>query len=626
MNNLIKGYMGKELVVDLTTGKAEEKKLNESVMRKYLGGAGYGAYVLYNELSEYTDPLSPENILMFATSPLSSPIVPGGGSVMVCFKSPATGIWGQARCGGSFGYTLKKAGYDFLTIKGKAAKPVYIEIINGNCTIKDAENLVGLDIYEKNNYLISNVKEGYSKNVAAMVIGVSGEKKISIAGIMFNDRAAARGGGGAVMGSKNLLGIVVNGDKKPEYSDEKKLMETIRRINKKVKASDFCEGAHEFGTVGDLPFNDEEGDVPTMNWRSNSCGTGRKVHDAFYDHLYQGSATCYKGCPIACGRKLKVETGRYRTPAHEGNEYESVAAFTAFIMNEDIEFASYCCYLCNKYGADTISAAAIIAFAMECFEKGIITKKDTCGHSLEWGNKEGTLWCLKAILNKTPGLGEILSCGVKKAAEIIGQGSEKFAIHVKGMEGPAHDPRSGKTLGLCYATGNRGMCHIQPFEGMAYDRAKMDWGMIKYGVRDPETLDRWDEAGKGKDCRILQDGLCIPDILTTCKFLMYADVDLDDWADLLNCMTGWDTDGWELLKTSERIYNLQRLFNTREGITRKDDQLPERCLKEPEFGKYKNNSMCVISDFDAMLDEYYEARGWSPDGVPSEEKLKELGL
>lgn len=626
MKEFVKGYMGKELIVDLTAGKTEEIVLDEKTMRMYLGGSGYGVYRLYKEIREGVDPLSPENVLMFASGPLASPIVPGGGSVMICFKSPATGIWGQARCGGSFGYVMKRAGYDFITFKGRADRPVYVQIIQGKCEIKDASEIVGKDVYEKYDFLVNSIENSNEKNTSAMVIGTSGEKMVNIAGVMCKDRTAGRGGGGAVMGSKNLLGIVVSGDMKPQFHDEKKLIETIKNINKKVRASDFCEGAHEFGTVGDLPGNDEDGDLPTMNWRSNCNGTGRQIHDDFYDNYFIKSTPCYNGCPVACARRLKVDAGKYKTPEHEGSEYESVAAFTAFIMNNDADFASHCGYLCNKNGIDTISAGAIIAFAMECFEKGVITEKDTEGHRLEWGNNDAALWCLKAIIERKEGLGETLSYGVRKAAKILGGGSEKYAIHVKGLEGAAHDPRSGKMLGISYATGNRGMCHIQPFEGMAYDRGKMTWGMDKYGVRDPETLDRWDEKGKGTDCRVLQDGLCLPDILATCKFLMYADVTIDDWSDILNCMTGWDTDGWEILKSSERIFNLQRMFNVREGITRADDRLPDRCFEVPEFGTYSQTPECTISNFNALIDEYYEARGWNYNGIPKENKLDELGL
>jgi aldehyde:ferredoxin oxidoreductase len=224
-------------------------------------------------------------------------------------------------------------------------------------------------------------------------------------------------------------------------------------------------------------------------------------------------------------------------------------------------------------------------------------------------------------------IGNVLAEGVAKAAKIIGKGTEKYAIHIKGLEAPAHDVRAGKMLGIAYATGNRGMCHIHPLEGTSYDYGKMDWGMAKYGVRDPNTLDRWDEEGKGRDCARLQNALIAPDILSTCKFFMYAGVSVDEWASMLAAATGWDIDGRDIIQTGERVYNLQRLFNMREGYSRKDDRLPERILQKPRFGAYAEEDKCIIHDFDAMLNEYYDERKWDREtGCPTEEKLEELDL
>jgi aldehyde:ferredoxin oxidoreductase len=311
---------------------------------------------------------------------------------------------------------------------------------------------------------------------------------------------------------------------------------------------------------------------------------------------------------------------------HGGAEYESISCFTAYVLNENMDAAIHSTYLCNQYGLDTISAGALIAFAMECNEKGLLSEEQIGGLDLTWGNSE-VLPVLVKMISLREGIGDILAEGVRQAGKIVGNGAEEFAIHVKGLEGPAHDPRSGKALGVTYATGSRGMCHIQPLEGMAYDSGKMDWGLIKYGLKDPNEVDRWDEEGKGIAVKLLQDGLTLPDILGTCKFYSYAGMTVDHWADMVSALTGWELNGKDLLRIGERVINLQRLYNLREGVTAEDDQLPQRIKTIPEFGKYAEESKCVFKDFDAVLKEYYTARGWDPQtGVPTLEKLTELEL
>jgi len=552
--------------------------------------------------------------------------VPGGGSVTVCFKSPLTNCWGEARCGGSFGIDMKKAGFDFIIIKGCSGKPVYLKIKDGSAEICGAEHMKAKDIYEKDK-LMREAFEGFSaKDISTMCIGISGENLVRYAGIMCGDRAAGRVGGGAVMGSKNLVGIIVGGVGEIPVFDEQRLKSVAKETVAEVAKNEARQGLHDYGTMGDMPANDEDGDFPTKNWRSNSFGKGTEIFDRFMEKNLLKPTPCYPGCPVGCGRIMKAIEGKYETPGHEGGEYETIAGFTAFVMSEDVDLAVHCGYLCNKYGVDTISCASAIAFAMECYEKGIITVEDTGGVPFEWGSAEAILHGIEIIVNKRH-IGAILADGVRAAAEKLGGGSEEFAIHIKGLEGPAHDPRSGKMLGVTYATGNRGMCHIHPFEGMAYDRGKMNWGMLKYGVPDPETMDRWDETGKGTICKTLQDGLSSCDILATCKFLMYAGVTLEHWADMLSALTGWEMEGTGILKISERAWNLQRLYNVREGLSRADDMLPRRTLSMPEFGAYADQPDCLTRDFNALLDEYYAARGWDLDtGVPSDEKLAELGL
>ena len=619
----VPGYAGKQLRVNLKKKKVKVEKIKPVVLRKYLGGVGYSARLLYDELKAGADPLSPDNRLIFTTSPLTLNRIPGGGSIMLSFKSPLTNVWGESRCGGDFGPDLKKAGFDAVIVEGRSDEPVYLVVDDGKLEFKTAGHLLGKTISEKNKMMREELKD---PKISIMCIGPAGEKLVKFATVMFEQRAAGRCGVGAVMGSKNLIGIAVKGTSDAGTAEPDRLREVLKEANKILRGSEMAAGFKEHGTTGDMVPNDAAGDWPTKNWQSNSWGKAEELYNKFFNtHLVRNHG-CYTGCRIACGRIAEIKKGKYKTPEHEGSEYESISAFTAFVMNESIEAAVHATYLCNEYGIDTISAGAIIAFAMECFERDIITKQDAGGLALTWGNSD-VLAELVGMISLREGIGDVLAEGVKAASEKLGKGAVEFAVHGKGLEAPAHDPRSGKRLAVTYGTANRGCCHIHPLEAMAFDSGKLDWGMVQFGAPDPNTVDRWDEKGKGALVKILQDGLVVPDVLGTCKFYMYADLHLTHYAKMLSAITGWDIDGYELMKIGERAINLQRLFNIREGISRKDDQIHERMKKKPDFGFYKEEDRCIIKDYDAMLDEYYEARGWDKKtGRPTKEKLDELGL
>lgn len=611
------------LRISLSDTNFKVESIPEKIYQDYLGGVGYSAKVLYEELDKGIDPLSPENKLIFATGPLTSYQIPGGGSIEICFKSPLTNFWGESRCGGDFGPDLKKAGYDFIIFEGKAPKPVYIYINDDKVEFKDARHLLGKMVSEKIEIIR---KELGDDAISVMCIGIAGENLVKISSVMFGARASGRCGAGAVMGSKNLIAVAVKGSGKLQPKNQDAFDIALKEVRKVLKESEFAKNLRQFGTIGDLAGNDAAGDWPTKNWQSNSWGKAEELYDYYLKHNFIKNNMCYKGCPIACGRLAKVEDGRFKTPQHEGAEYESVSAFTAFVFNQDMDAAIHSTYLCNELGIDTISAGALIAFAMECYEHKLISKEETGGLDLSWGNPEVLPILVKKIAYKED-LGELLAEGVMKASQQIGVEAEKYAIHCKGLEGPAHDPRSGKLLAVTYGTANRGMCHIHPLEGMAYDSGKISWGMTAYGVPDPTTLDRWDEKGKGTITKILQDGLIMPDILGVCKFFMYAGITLEHYAKLLSALTGWQIAGKDLLKIGERVNNLQRLFNIREGISKKDDLIHERVKSIPKFGLYHEENRCAIKDYERMLEEYYLARGWDQEtGIPKLDKLRELGL
>jgi len=612
-----------QLRVSLNDQAYKVENIKESILKDYLGGVGYAAKLLYDELEPKIDPLSEKNKIIFAVGPLTSYQIPGGGSVEICFKSPLTNAWGEARCGGDFGPELKKAGYECLILEGKSSKPVYLVIDDENVYFRDASHLTGKMVSEKTRIILNELND---TNFSVMTIGIAGENLVRIAAVMLEGRAAGRCGAGAVMGAKNILAVAVKGTKKIIPQNKEEYNAALKEARQIIKDSDTAKGFREFGTIGDMAGNDAAGDWPTKNWQSNSWGKGEELFDYYNKNNFVRNQMCYKGCPIACGRIARVKEGVYKTPEHEGAEYETVSAFTAFVLNQDVDAAINCSYLCNEFGIDTISTGALIAFAMECYEHNLLSPAEVEQLDLSWGNAQ-ILPVLTEKIARRDGIGNLLAEGVVRAAEKIGHNAREFAIHAKGLEGPAHDPRSGKLLAVTYGTGNRGMCHIHPLEGMAYDSGKMTWGMLSHGVPDPNQLHRWDEIGKGKITKILQDGLVMPDVLGVCKFFMYAGLTLGNYAKILSALTGWKIEDKDLLQIGERVNNLQRLFNIREGFSKKDDNIPDRVKNLPSFGIYQKEERCAITRYDEMLEEYYIARGWDLiTGKPKAEKLAELGL
>jgi len=617
------GYSGKLLRVSLSKGEVSTEETQPAILREFLGGVGYGAKLLYDEIPVGIEPLSSENKLVFTTGPLTGTRAPGSGFAEVCFKSPLTGIWGESKCGGEWGGALRKAGYDFLVIEGKAEEPKYIVIDNDKVEIRPADKLKGRTTSQKNELIKEELGDG---KFDIAVIGPAGEELVRFASIMVGTRAFGRCGAGVVMGSKNLLAIAVRGNGNIPVAEPDRFQKAVKDGNKKVLDATDGEGMAPRGTTGDIPACDELGDIPTKNWRANSWGRGEELYHHFESVNLMRANPCYKGCVLRCGRIARVESGKWKTPEHEGSEYESICAFTFFVLNDDMDAAVHATYLCNEYGLDTISTGAVIAFAMDCYERGILSKEEVDGLDLTWGNAE-TIVELVWKISSRKGIGRILGEGTRLASQQIGKGSEMLAIEVKGLEGPAHDGRSGKALAIMYGVGNRGMCHIHPLEGMAYDSLKNDFGLVPYGVPDPKTVDRFAEEGKGEIAKTLQDFGMLPDILGICKFYVYNGLGLPELAELTSSLTGWDIDGKELLNIGERVFNLQRMFNVREGISRKDDYLPARVHRVPEFGKYSSVVECEIKDYKRMLDEYYEARGWNREtGIPTKGKLQQLGL
>ncbi|WP_406678383.1 aldehyde ferredoxin oxidoreductase family protein [Moorella sp. ACPs] len=611
---MLGGYTGKVLRVNLSTRSVAEEHLNEMELRKYIGGVGLAAKVFVEEVPANIDPLSPDNILIFATGPLTGTSVPTSGRHAVVAKSPLTGIWGESDVGGYWGKELKWAGYDMLVITGRASHPVYLLITNDGTRIVDASHLWGKDTYETSEMLEQETVPG----AVAAVIGPAGEKQVKLAAIMHDGkhaRAAGRAGLGAVMGSKNLKAVVVKGNQPNLIADSRGLHDSIRSKMRQLREGTAF--LKRFGTSGSVLGNEKIGDLPIRNWRDGSWPEGAlKISGQRLAETYlRGNYRCHS-CVIGCGREVKIQDGRFGPVDGAGPEYETVACLGSLCLVDDLEAIVYANELCNRLGLDTISTGAVIAFAMEAFERGLIQEGDTGGVNLGWGNAEAMIELVRQIGNAT-GLGAILGNGVRVAAEKIGGIAMEYAIHVKGLEFPAHDPRASNSLALTYATSNRGACHLQGFS-YTFERAVT---MPQLGY--PEIQDRFAVEGKGPFTAKLQDLCCMFDSLKLCKFLLFGGIKVDTLVDWLNCVVGWDMDVAEFMLAGERIFNLKRIYNNACGISRKDDILPPRILTQKrKSGGAADN----LPPLGKMLSEYYQYRGWDDEGFPTKLKIQELGL
>ena len=594
-------------VINLAARTSEDMTVSDDLLKKYIGGSGLGVYFLFKYGAHRADPLSPENPLVFMNGPFQGTGIPTSGRHQILARSPLTDGFGESDCGGTFGYHLKRAGYDGLIFLGKASSPVYTAVTDGRIEIRDGAFLWGKDTFETEEELLAI--EG--KSAAVSCIGPAGENQALLANVMhdgINARAAGRGGMGAVMGSKNLKAIVARGGAKTLMADEGAV-----RAKSAEKAKLYVEkmGAMtRFGTPGGVAFAEQNGDLPLKNWSMGSWSEEVKsiTGEAMAETILTGNWGC-TACPIRCGRDVA-----FNGISGAGPEYETIGMLGSNCLINDLKAIARGNDLCNRMGIDTIGGGSAVAFTMELLERGIISE-DTVGYPVNWGDGEAMLRLLSDICEKRD-FGEILALGTKKAAQKIGRGAEKYAMHSKGMDMPAHDPRCYKSLAAGYATSNRGACHLAGFS-YSFERSAVypDLGV-------DAVLDRTADEGKGKMNVGFQNLMGVLDSLKMCKFPI-SHTRIDDLLTWLNGITGWDMDGPELLKAGERIFNLKKLFNVACGLTKEDDSLPERILKEP---RGTGGSPDYLPDLEAQLAEYYRERGWTQDGTPLPEKIKSLEL
>lgn len=609
------GYAGRILRIDLTDGKILKWEADESLLRRFIGGSGLAAKILFDETEPGVDPLSPENPLIFMTGPVTATRVPLSGRFQVVSKSPLTGIYGESDSGGRWGPELKKAGFDGIIIIGRASKPVYLWISDQDVELRDAGHIWGLDTYETDRA----IRDETDERAVVSCIGPAGEKLARIAGIFCDGkhgRAAARCGLGAVMGSKRLKAISVHGTGSVETADPEALEKSVKEMAPSIVEN--AKNMHDYGTSGGMRAIEYLGDLPVKNWLLGSWeeGAEKLSGQTMAKTILSGRYYC-SGCIVGCGREVSFESEKYGRVEGAGPEYETLAMLGANCLIDDLEAVAKANELCNRYGLDTISTGAVIAFAMEAYEHGLISDEETGGICLTWGDADAMLSMIEKIGRREEGLGWLLGEGVKKASEKIGGLSVEFAIHVKGLELPAHDPRAHYSQGLSYATSNRGACHLQSLSHI-FERSVTlpDLGFSE--VQERHSLDRKDEL-----VAKAQNLMCMLDSLKVCKFILFGGVKPSTLVDWLNWATGWSMDLEEFMRTGERIYNLKRLYNVREGISRKDDTLPPRILihKRGEGGAAE-----ALPPLGELISRYYRYRGWDELGIPTEERLKELGL
>ncbi len=609
-------YAGKYLKVNLTRQSWEEVAIPEEDVKTWLLGSGYAAKLYYDDLDPAVEPLDPCSSLYVFNGVLAGTFAPTGCRSSWCGRSPLTGIWNEANLGSYWGAELRFAGYDGLVITGQAAGPVYLWLHDGQVEFRPAGHLWGRNYFDTTDVISAET----DKRAQIAGIGTAGEKLVKVAGIMSGPRhyvrAAARGGMGALLGAKNLKAIAVRGKDRPEYPDKASFLATVKTQNAWIKENSI--GMSNYGTAGGVGGTERVGDMPMKNWTLGSWETAEKISgQTIYNTIWVRHTNCF-ACPIGCGKEVEVKEGPYQTERGEGVEYETLAGFGGMTRTDNLEAIARANSLCNDYGLDTISVSSTIAFAMEAYEREIIGPHDTEGVELRFSDPDAVLHILRLIAERRA-IGHILAEGTREAARRLGQGADKFAIHVKGMEVAYHDPRAFTSMAVNYATAARGGCHL---EAISY------WN--GYGLPLPdlgygETRDRFESspatAGMAYD---FQNYMSVYNPLGLCKFIAKGKIGPDRTCEIVNSALGWNLDTAALLETGDRLFQLKRMINVRLGITAADDKLPERLVTEP---RPTGSAAGVLPDMGLMMPVYYELRGWDPEtGVPSRARLERLGI
>jgi aldehyde:ferredoxin oxidoreductase len=599
-------YAGQYLRVDLSSGAVTQEPVTAGDVSTWLLGSGLAAYLL-SQLPDLPDPTLPTAPILIFNGLLTGSFAPGAARTSWCGRSPLTGIWNESNVGGHWGAELRFAGLDGLVITGRAAVPVYLWVHDGQAQVREAGHLWGRGTFETHERLLKETAPG----ARVACIGPAGENGVPLAGVMVggqaHNRAAGRGGMGALLGSKNLKAIVVyGGDRdavsRPTYADAARFRALVREANAYIRSR--SEGMALTGTAGGIPGAEKFGGIPLKNWREGSWPEGAQAISglSIRQRLRVRDTFCH-ACPVGCGKVIEVKEGPYAGTWGEGPEYETLCGFGGNLLVDDLEALAAINARCNDLGLDTISTSGVIAFATEATERGLIAPEEAGGLRLAWGEPEPVLTLLEQIARRE-GLGALLAGGVRAAAARLGPEAASFAVHVKGLEVAYHDPRAFVDMGLNYATANRGACHLE--SGTYWRGYGIEWPGWQEGPYDRL-------ASNEETVRLViafQNYLSVFNPLGLCKFMIKGGLDPARTAALVSAATGWDWSADDLLRTGERLFNLKRSINLRLGITRADDTLPHRLLKEP---RPSGGAAGNLPDLERLLPLYYRLRGWDAE-------------
>jgi aldehyde:ferredoxin oxidoreductase len=616
------GYTGRILRVDLNSNTTGVERPPESFYRKYLGGQGIGLYYLLREMAPGADPLGPGNILTLSLSVVTGSRISGQSRVMVNAKSPLTGGIGDAQAGGYWPAEARAAGFDAIIIRGRAQRPVYLWIHDAEAELRDAEHLWGLVTGDAEELIRQELKD---PKIQVMQIGPAGEKLVRYASIMnMSNRAAGRTGLGAVMGSKNLKAVAVRGTMRPEIADKGALAELVRWGRSHFEESDVY-GLGLFGTSEGVAPQNDDGGLPAYNWRSGVFD-GYKALDGttMSESILKGRDTCY-ACIVRCKRVVEVTEGPFQVdPRYGGPEYETLAAFGSYCGVSDLAAVSRANQICNMYGLDTISTGAVIAWAMDCFENGLLGPGETGGIELRFGNAQAMVQVTEMIARRQ-GVGDLLAEGMDRAAVNLGAELTDLAVSVKANPLPAHMPQVKRSLALIYAVNPYGADHMAHEHDPAY--SEYPDRMAELGLHDAQPDTVLNEE-KVRFAVLTQRVYSLLNTVGLCQFVWGPSFQLystGQVAELVRAVTGWDVNLWELTKAGERSLNMMRLFNVREGFSRKEDVLPKK-LFQPLEGGPSHGLRVTAEELDAAVPLYYAMCGWDQEGRPGKAKLVELGL
>lgn len=610
----MKGYNGKILRVNLSTRQFSTEDPPEEYYKTYLGGRGFIVHTLLQEVPRGADPLGPENKLVFSLGPITGHPFPGSGRNSVGAKSPLSGGYGESEAGGFWGAELKRSGYDAIIVEGMSDEPVYLWIKDGRPEIRDARNLWGLEVAETEKVIREELQDG---RVRTAVIGVAGEKMVRYASIC-NDisHVAGRTGMGAVMGSKRLKAVAVRGSTPPEMGNREKVLELARWMGKNFKTkTNFW----QYGTGATMDYYEASGNLPIRNFAGGRFPQVEEINSqSMYKKGYVEKMESCFSCPVRCKKMVKIDQPWKVEPIYGGPEYETLGAFGSNCGVGQIEAIMKANELCCRYGLDTISTGVTISFAMECFEKGALTLKDTDGLELTFGNGSAMVEMVERIALRK-GLGNLLAEGTKRAAEAIGKGSGEWAMHVKGEEIPMHDPRYKQGMGLHYSIHATGADHCTGIHDDLVNKKLPEWDRIGLA----ESVPVYEMSGR-KARMLYQVGMWrhLANYIGLCLFVPWTNEQITQ---AVEAITGWPMSSYKLMKTVERGMTLARIFNIREGFSSRDDTLPRRFASSPLDSNLKGVGVDP-EKFSAAQKLYYQMLGWDEAGVPTYARLVELNI